>query len=183
MIAVTLCILALADASFSGFRAHAGRDGRIDKRAAKANAAAIGAAAGAGTLIALGALILGSIGIGLTTYDGLVDAGGRMLLAYVIYATVVACGFAGYFSRWLEVRSLATMLVLGPGTFARPAVILAGAVAAATGGSASVGLLAFIAAAAMLLIEPALWLWFDRRQESTMIPFAPAPRRFPHRRH
>ena len=59
MTALALCLLALADASFSGFRAHAGRDGRIVKRRAKTMAALTGLVAGLVVLAVLAMLLLG----------------------------------------------------------------------------------------------------------------------------
>lgn len=175
MTAFALCLLALSDASFSGFRAHAGRDGRIVKRRSKANAAVTGAIAGIVALIALAVALLCSIALGLSTYDELSSAGSRMLTVYVVYATLIAAGFLAYFSPWLEVRTVATTLVLGPATFLRPLVITVGAAAAAAGSSLATSICAVGAAGTMLLIEPVLWRWFDRRQESTMVPFVAAP--------
>lgn len=178
MIALALCSMALADAAFSGFRANAGRDGRIAKREAKARACLVGAAAGSGVLVILAAVLLGSIGAGLTTMDDLVGAGERMLIVYAGYATAIAAGFVAYFSPWLEVRSLATMLVLGPGTFVRPAVIVAGAIAAGVHGGWVISGLAMIAATLMLLVEPMLGGWFDRHQATALAPFVrPRPPR------
>ena len=173
MIALALCSMALADAAFSGFRAHAGRDGRISKRDAKARAAATGAAAGLIVLIVLAVVLLTSIAGDLTTYPTLVDAGRRMAAVYGTYAIAITFGFVAYFSPWLEVRSLGTMLVLGPGTFVRPAVIGGGAIAAGVPAGWTVTTLALTAAALMLLIEPALGIWFDRQQAATIAPFAP----------
>ncbi len=177
MTAVVLCLLALADASFSGFRAHAGRDGRIAKRGAKALAARTGLIAGAIVLVGLAVLLLGLIAVGAATYDELEHAGERMALIYGLYALVVTVGFAAYFSPWLEVQSLATMLVLGPGTFTRPVVVVGGAAWSAIGGSWIIAACAMVAAGAMLLIEPVLWRWFDARQATTMPPFVPPPTR------
>lgn len=174
MTALALCLLALADASFSGFRAHAGRDGRIVKRRAKTMAALTGLVAGLVVLAVLAMLLLGSIAIGATTHAELDAAGERILLVYGCYALAITAGLAAYFSPWLEVQSLATMLVLGPGTFIRPIVVIGGAVVGAIdGGGWIVGASAFLAAGLMLLIEPVLWRRFDARQAETMVPYVP----------
>ncbi len=162
MIAVVLCALAMVDASFTGFRAFAGRDGRIVKRDAKIAAIRIGASAGVAALVlmalGLGALML----FNLATYDELVDAGGRMLVVNAIFAAAITLGFAAYFSPALEVRSLGTVIVLGPGTFLRPFVILGGALYASVGASAVVAGAALCAATIMIGIEHVLTRYFAR---------------------
>ncbi len=156
MIAVVLCVLALVDAAFSGFRAFAGRDGRINKRQAKIEAAGVGVVAGLVALALLAVLFLGGIAAGWYSYDELTSAGRRMLVVYALFAALITVGFGAYFSNALEVRSLGTVLVLGPGTLFRPPVILAGALAAAIGSSAAIGAAAFVAAVVMLSVEAIL---------------------------
>ena len=156
MIATALCLLALVDAAFSGFRAFAGRDGRVDKRGAKIAAAGVGAMTGVGALGLLAVVLLGTVAVGLTGLHDLEIAGRTMLGVYAVYATVIALGFVAYFSPSLEVQSLGTLLVLGPGTLVRPVVIVGGAVAAGWGREPVVMVCALVAAAVMLGVEPVL---------------------------
>lgn len=166
MIAVVLCLLAVVDGAFSGFRAFAGRDGRINKRRAKIEAAGVGALAGIAALTTLAGLLLGGIGAGWYSYHELESAGRRMLAVYAIFAAIITAGFTAYFSRALEVRSLGTVLVLGPGTLFRPPVILTGAAIAAVGSPFAVGIAAFVAASVMLSLEALLNRRFARRMIS-----------------
>ena len=156
MTALALCLLAVTDASFSGFRAYAGRDGRVQKRRSKIDAGQRGAAAGVVALAVLAPLLLLIVGTDEVTYPDMVAAGRRMLWVNASYATVIAAGFAAYFSPVLELRALATVLVLGPGTLVRPAVVVGGAFAAAWGQSPLIWLAAALAAGVMLAVEPAM---------------------------
>jgi len=128
-----LCAMAVLDGLLCGFRAAAGRDGRIDKRAYYRRAMVRGAAAGAraaaacaGVAIALWALAEVKDRPGLTAaLDG---AGRRALTVYVPYGAVAVASIVA----WLvspRGRTLSTVVVLGPFTLARPAVIVAGLVA------------------------------------------------------
>lgn len=170
MIAVALCLLGLLDASFSGYRAFAGRVGRIDKRQEMIAAAKAGLAAGVVGLMLLAVILLGTIGGGLVDYAALETAGRRMLMVYLPYLLAITLGFAAYFSPWLELRSLGTIAVLGPGTLVRPLVILAGALAAGWGRSAVVMICALAAATVILSLELVLNRFFAARYRGH--PFA-----------
>ena len=152
MTALALCLLALVDAAFAGFRNHAGRDGRISKRPAELRAAGHGALLGLAALAVLAAGLLTLLATGAVSYQELESAGRRMLAVYAVYATVVAVGFAAYFSPDLELQSLGATFVLGPGTAVRPLVILGGVSWAAAGAASGWVAAAAVAAAVLMLL-------------------------------
>ncbi len=156
MTAAALCLLALVDGAFSGFRAFAGRDGRIEKRPAKIEAARLGAMGAVAALVLLAIVMLGGMALDIFSFAELEEAGRRMLVVYATFATAITIGFAAYFSPALEVRSVGTVLVLGPGTFIRPLVILGGALYGAAGSGTSLLLAALFAAMVMLGLETVL---------------------------
>lgn len=156
MIAAILCAMALVDGALSGFRSWAGRDGRVVKRQWRMRSSALGAVA---AIIALVAIGLVAVVVMVTTdadYAALDRAGTRMVWVFVPFCAAVALGFVGYFLATVEGQALSTVMVLGPATMARPFIILAGAVAAAWGSGPAVAVVAFVAAAAMLAVEPIL---------------------------
>jgi hypothetical protein len=100
---------------------------RIDKRAYFRRALSRGAVTGLAALAVIGATVAMGLAGGVP-YADYADAGRTLLLWYAPYATVVlvALGFF-YLSRAPEWRALATTIVLGPLTLARPFVIVGGA--------------------------------------------------------
>lgn len=128
MIPAALCLLAVLDGVFAGFRAAAGRDLRIRKRRRFIRAMLIGGAAGAAAMAVEGAFV--------ATYHALTPAldapfarAGAILLAwYGPYAALVLLSLLAYITLAYEVRSLATVIVLGPMTMARPWLVAAGAI-------------------------------------------------------
>lgn len=170
MTAVILCAMALIDGALSGFRSWSGRDGRIVKRDHRIRSSLQGAAMAvlALGLIAMAALIAtNSTALG---YGDLVAAGRRMVWVYVPFCVAVACGFLAYFSRKPDVQAFGTAMVFGPATLARPIVIIGGAVSAAWGNGYSIAIVALIAAATMLSVEPILSLHWRRSLQGH--PFA-----------
>ena len=162
MTAVILCAMALVDGALAGFRAWAGRDGRVVKHQARLRAGVRGAIGSVIALIAIAALMVAIMATTSVTYDELVNAGNRMALAYAPFCIAVALGFLGYFSASLESQALSTVIILGPATFARPVVILIGAVAASWGASGWVIVAAFSAVAIVLAVEPVVARTFAR---------------------
>ncbi|GLF94039.1 hypothetical protein [Streptomyces yaizuensis] len=156
MSAVLLLLLGLADAAFAGFRASAGRDGRIRRAAAHARAARRGVALGAPGLL-LTALVAGTLlltaGSPADRYAELDAAARRMLLVLAPYTLAVAVSLVAYLWAPHRVGTLAVVIGLGPLTLLRPLVVAAGAVAAAWGSPAA-GAVAVTAAAGVLLVEP-----------------------------
>ncbi|MFI1399515.1 hypothetical protein [Streptomyces sp. NPDC020681] len=156
MNALLLLALALTEAAFAGFRASAGRDGRIRKNAANAVAAKRGIAVAAPALAltaALACVLLLTAGSPTDRYAELDAAARRMLLVLVPYATAVVVSLACYLWAPFRASTLATVVGLGPLTLLRPVVVLAAAAAAAWD-SLPAAVVAVAAAAAVLLVEP-----------------------------
>jgi hypothetical protein len=159
VIPALLASLAIVDAAFAGFRAAAGRDARIFKRAYYRRALLVGAGAGACLVAALAM----ATGIALffsrdpgALYAELLVIGARMLQVFLGYALLVLAALALYATARMELRILATVSILGPFTLLRPVVVLAAtalgvasspssvAVALTVGSSASVLLLGWL---------------------------------------
>lgn len=113
-----LGLLAL-DAGFAGYRAAAGRNPRVRKLAWYRRAVLRGLVAGAVLDAVVVALVLG-LGIDAKA------AGVAMLQVFAPFAIAVIVSMLLWFSRSLDVRVLASVLVLGPFTLLRPVVIVAG---------------------------------------------------------
>jgi hypothetical protein len=154
--AAVLSAMAVLDAALVGFRAVVGRDAHLDPRALITRWMIRGALAGVAALIVAG-LLLGTL---LATaddpgarYEDLVTAGTRMLLVYVPYTVIVLVALAGYAVPVLDLRCLATTIVLGPLTLARPAVMALGAGAAAWHAPVTVQIAAFATVGILLAVE------------------------------
>jgi hypothetical protein len=159
-IAVLLALLALFDAMLAGFRAAAGRDGRIDKRVYFRRAML---RAGVGGVVVVGANV-GLVGILAATapdpdatWHELVRAGTTCVWIFGAFATATLAALAFWFSPLPEYRLLASIIVLGPLTLVRPVVIAGGlGVAAVTSGDPRVWVAAAVAAVSMLGFEHVL---------------------------
>jgi hypothetical protein len=155
--AVALAVLALVDVLLSGFRAPAGRDGRIAK--APYYRAAIGRAAIAGVLLvaAHAGLVAGLVAAASdpdAAWAALVHAGDRAVEVFGAFATLALVAILFWFAPIRELRIVPTLTVLGPLTLLRPLVIAGGlivAVADAVDWRAFV--VAIVAGAWMLRIE------------------------------
>ncbi len=131
--AVLLCVLALVDVLLAGFRAAAGRSGRIAKRAYYVRAVRNALVAG---VLMVGGLVL----VGATLAESASDphacwlifhaAATRLVSFYGTYATVTAAAFAVYFAPIGEARVLSSVIVFGPLTLLRRPIILAGLIVA-----------------------------------------------------
>jgi hypothetical protein len=161
VIPLTLVLLALVDGALLGFRAAAGRSGALDKGAYYRRAVALGAAY-AGAVAAGGvalALALSAAG-GASVWAALVTAGRAAAAVYAAFAAVVLAALAVWAVPITEVRTIASVTVLGPGTLLRPWVVLAGlAWAVAMVPRWEVATLALYAAVGMLPLEA----WITRR--------------------
>ncbi|MFO0552324.1 MAG: Smr/MutS family protein [Polyangiaceae bacterium] len=160
--------LALLDTTLSGFRAAAGCDGRIDKRAYYTSAMARGFGYGALLVATMGAatlaVVLGARD-GAAIFSDLVGVGLRMLPVFAAFGGLVLVALAVYAVSRHEVRTLATVAILGPFTLARPWVIAAASVWGAAGARhlASV-LLCLAASTGVLLAERRLGEHFKPRR-------------------
>ena len=155
--AVALAALAVLDLAVCGFRAAAGREGRLDKTAyyvaAVRRAALLGlvvVAAHAG----LAALLVATSPDAAATWAAGVDAAGAMLQVYVVYSALVLVALALYLLPIGDFRILTTVIVLGPMTLIRPAVIVAGLVGGVVrAADVRVAVVLACAAATMLTFE------------------------------
>jgi hypothetical protein len=121
-----LSLLALVDGALMGFRAAAGKSAVLDKRAYYLRAIGVGAVATAAALVFLIAAAAVLLALAPGASVDLAVAGTRATWALGAYATVVLVAMSLYALPWSDVRTLATVIVLGPFTLARPWVILAG---------------------------------------------------------
>lgn len=154
-----LGVLAVVDGAFAGYRAAAGRDGRIDKRVWYREAMARGAAAGAVASLALVALML-ALRVEVAEAE---TAAGRALLIYLPFAGVLGVAALARRVEHVDVRSIASLLVFGPFTLLRPFVLLAGVVAAVVRGSSEIMILGIGALVLMAVVESSLHRVYARR--------------------
>ena len=124
-----LGVLVTLDGGFAGFRDAAGRSVLLDKRRMVAR----NVLRGVGLAWRACAVCFGAIALTLlvapdpTHFSGLVvDTAQAMLLVYGPYAALVLSALLVYAVPHPDVSALATVLVLGPFTLARPVVVLAG---------------------------------------------------------
>jgi hypothetical protein len=151
-----LALLAVLDAAFAGFRAAAGRDARIFKRAYYRRAIGLGAGSGAALVAVLAALTVGALlasGDPGALYADLLGIGARMLEVFLAYVILVLAALVLYATARLELRTLATVSVLGPFTLLRPWVVVAAtAWGVAAGGSALAVALTVVSSGSVLLV-------------------------------
>jgi len=136
LVATSLVSLCVLDASLVGYRAVCGRSAFVDRRSLDRRAMVVGAMGGVGVVVALAAwfsaLLLLLVDDRGSTVDQLTAAGTRMLAVYAGLAVLTTVALAVFFvapPRW---GSLSMVTILGPLTLLRPAVPVAGAVAAAS---------------------------------------------------
>ena len=167
LVAIVLWVLASLDAAFVGFRDAAGRNPRVHKRQFFARAMAMGLGWGQVAsllgLLWLGAVVGSAADPGAALADQVALAEG-MIGIYGAYAAVVLGALLVYAVPHPDVSSLATVLVLGPLTLGRPAVIGVGALWGFVDCPTwRTGLSALLAAGMMLALEPLLGMrWRDR---------------------
>lgn len=137
-VAVLLVALAVLDGAFAGFRAEAGRLPLIRKRGAQLRALVSGAGAGSVACGALGGLTFLALSWSSDAggdFAELVRMGALLLVPFGAYAALVLLALVVYAAARHEVRTFATVAILGPFTLARPWLVV-GATAWATAGSA-----------------------------------------------
>lgn len=164
IVAFLLALLVLTDGVLCGFRASAGREGRLDKWAFYRASALRGLAAGAVVLVAsaalAAALVLGAEDRA-SAWATLVRAGLGATTIFAAYASAIFAAFAFFFAPIGDFRVLTNVLVFGPFTLARPYVIVAGLVVGvlrvrADAEAWRVAVLAVAAGTAMLLFQRAM---------------------------
>lgn len=159
MSVILLAAVVLLDGSFAGFRAGLGRDGRVDHRADSIRHSVLG-----GCVVLLLALPLLLLVMGDGRWSTWSGAASRMDLVFVPYAVLVVLAIAAYSVLPWRLRFLAMAVVLGPFTLLRPAVAVAGAVAAAwPARDGVVWAASAYAVVVALMVEPLLGRWHGRR--------------------
>jgi hypothetical protein len=124
-----LYLLATCDAAFCGYRAAAGRSALLFKRGYYLRAMVRGALWGqlavalAGLVAAL--LLSWSPAPGQLLGD-YASAGGRLLEVYLPYAVVIGLAFGVRAVPSVDLRSLASVVIFGPMTLLRPAIVVGG---------------------------------------------------------
>ncbi|MEW6736896.1 MAG: hypothetical protein AB1489_36750 [Acidobacteriota bacterium] len=131
MILLLLWALASIDAAFIGYREAAGRSALINKRTYYRRAMFRGALFGqmavgiaAATIVIL--LLLSPQPAILV--NGFKQAGTRMLIIYLPYATIILLTFIIRLVPSVDLQSITSILIFGPFTFIRPIIVLIGVV-------------------------------------------------------
>lgn len=166
-VVVEVAMLAIFDVLLSGFRAAAGRDGRVFKTPFYGIALARGAAAGV-LVVAANAMIVGALvasaPVPSLTWQAVVEAGARSVSVFGFVALFAAFTIGAWFSPARELRILPTLLALGPLTLVRPLVIAGGLLYAAWPAVEwRVWAVAFAAGASLLGIECLLGVRYRNR--------------------
>jgi len=162
-----LCLLAVLDGVFAGFRAAAGRNARIHRARYHRRASLRGLFASLVVLTLVAAWTLAALALSSRRgelYSQLRGGGVRMLAVYGPYAVLVLIALAGYVLLPFNAANFMMVLILGPFTLARPWITIAGGVSAAwSSRNTVVQTAAILAVAGMLCIEPVLHRCFYDR--------------------
>lgn len=131
MTILILIVLALLDTAAAGFRDAAGRNGLLNKDGYYRRAVRLGALYGILPILGIACVVLGLAALTSdpSLWGDFLRAGEAMVWVYGPTATLVALALGIYLSPRFEIRSLATVIILGPFTLLRPVVITGGAVA------------------------------------------------------
>jgi hypothetical protein len=160
-VVAALLVLGALDGAFAGFRSSCGRTGLIRHRRQDVVAHLRGLAVSAALLTPVAAVVLADVLMRPDRWDAYLRAGHAMLVLYLPFGAIVLAGLAGYALLSWRRRFLATALILGPFTFARPFVAVAGlGLAARAGSDLLVTATATAAVAAALAVEPVLDRWW-----------------------
>jgi hypothetical protein len=134
MTALSLCLLALLDGLLTGFRAAAGQNGHVHKGRYYLRAQALGgglalALPGVAAALAFGLLAISPAQAQL--WSDFEAAGAVAMRVFAVYGAVAMAALgvylaAAFMMRSIEVRTAATVIILGPFTLVRPWVILGG---------------------------------------------------------
>jgi hypothetical protein len=160
LVQLALLVLALTDAGFCGYRDAAGRNPLVRKAGFYRHALRRGlrfgfANAGLATAL-LVVLLLASSHPGMLWAD-CAAAGTNLLFVVVPYATIVLVALGAWTAAEQDVRTLASVALLGPLSLLRPVVIVGGAVVAiASRPTAPVATLAVATALLQLSTGPLL---------------------------
>ena len=157
---VLLWTLAVVDGGFAGFRSAAGRSGHIFKDAYYRAAIRRGLKYGMGTTLVIGAAAAVIVFVAPSPSSRLLElaiAARALLWILGTYATLVLLAVGVWSVAEVDLRTFASVIILGPLTLIRPwAILAAGAWAAHLAPSAVVSLLAVAAVVLQLCVEPLL---------------------------
>jgi hypothetical protein len=156
-IALALAALAFVDCLLCGVRAAAGRNGLLDKRAYYRSAtlrAALWGAAIVGGHVTLTALLCTTAPDPSAAWASFVEAGRLLVVVYGGFATAIFLAFGFYFAPIGDFRVLTSVLVFGPLTLSRRAVVV-GTMLIAVGNVPEwrIALVAMSATISMCLVE------------------------------
>jgi hypothetical protein len=157
---LALWVLCVVDGAFAGYRDAAGRDGRIFKAELYRRAIRRGARYGLGVSVATAlvvAIAVVSAPAPAARYDELVECARWMLIPIGAYATAVLVALGVWSTAESDLRTLASVIVLGPFTLARPYLIAAAAaVGVAVAPSVPAAIAVGVACGLQLLVGPLL---------------------------
>ncbi len=156
---ILLALLSIVDAGFAGYRDAAGRNPLIRKDHYYRIAIRRGLSAGIVVCLIVGMFIAALFATQPTAVvaDDLLHGAALLVVSFGAYATLVLLALGVWLVAEADLRTLASVLVLGPLTFIRPVCILATCVAAALVARTWQGSAApLVAACAQLTLEP--WL-------------------------
>jgi hypothetical protein len=177
---VALVVLAALDGAFAGFRSSCGRTGLIRHRREDVRAHLRGLATAALLLGPVAAVVLADVLAHPPRWEDYLVAGRAMLALYLPFGATVLAALAGYAVLSWRRRFLASALILGPFTFARPFVAVAGIVLAARAGAGlTVLAVATTAVIGALAVEPVLdrrWVAAARRRPPGLPTGTASPR-------
>lgn len=160
LVGAALAVLVALDGAFAGFRSSCGRTGLIRHRRQDVVAHLHGLAVAAALVGPVAAAVLADLALRPERRDTYLLAGRAMLLLYLPFGALILAALAGYAVLPWRHRFLASALILGPCTFARPFVALGGAVLGVLAAhDLTAGAAALAGVAAALAVEPVL----DRR--------------------
>jgi hypothetical protein len=158
--ALLLGILCLTDAAFAGYRDVAGRDARIFKAELQRKAVRRGLRSGLAVGALVFALAAGAVAVApspAARFAELEVTARAMLPVLAVYATAVLAALGLWAAADADLRTLASVIVLGPFTLVRPwVIVLAGALGAWNAPSVPAAFIAVGACALQLALQP--WL-------------------------
>jgi hypothetical protein len=166
MIPLFLYLLAVLDAAFVGYRDATGRSGLVRKRRHFARAMLRGVLVGQLPIAVIGLTVVAGFWMA-SDFDALwaaYEAYGRVLLAvFVPYAAVVLLAFLPRTLPSVDLRSMTNVVVFGPFTAIRPALVPAATAAAAwIARRAETVVLSVVITVCVLSLEPLLERFWRR---------------------
>lgn len=155
---LVLYLLAVTDCAFASYRSAGGRVALINKGSLAPRAllrGALFANVPVAIAAAVGWWVCSSSGSPQLILDNFTEAGQRMLSVYVPFAVICLVALSLQCIHSVDARSMSQVLILGPFTFLRPLVALAGVVYAMSGAMESPIYLAVIPVMiGMLCMQP-----------------------------